>query len=183
MYRPFLALGLMAAVGIGMAACGHKSTTVAVDGDVRDLGYALFQVKVPKHQTLVVSIEVKDGKDGETYRLLASDRAPQNVGWFEVKSTPPHCTEGDLRVRAELRNECQLDGEGFLVDERKVAPGRLVLQHGYDDAVQCEGDQECTYYYAVVASPRLDSPRPVHVVVESGSDEGVVHDPSITQLQ
>jgi len=185
MYRPFLALGLLAAVGIGIVACGHKSTTVESDGDVRDLGYALFEVKVPKHQSLVVSVEVKDGLDGESYLLLADDRAPLNVGWFDATNRPSQsCTQGDLRARSALRSECQLGGEGFLVDERKVEPGRLVLQHGADDAVQCDdGDNDCTYYYAIVAAPRIDSQRPVHIVAESGSDEGVVHDPSIKQLQ
>jgi hypothetical protein len=184
MYRPFLALVALAAIGIGMAACGHKSTTVESEGEVRDLGYALFEVKVPKHQSLVVNIEVKDGKAGETYLLLASDRAPLNVGWFDAKNRPRTCTEGDLHVRAQLRSECQLEGEGFLVDERSVTPSPVVLQHGADDAIQCDdGDHGCTYYYAVVASPAISSLRTVHLTVESGSDEGSVHDPSIRQLQ
>src|SRR5262249_46794745 len=120
----------------------------------------------------------------ETFLLLASDKAPLNVGWFDAKARPTSCTSGDLRMRAQLRSECQLDGEGFLVDARTAAPASAVmLQHGVDDVLQCDDDDDCTYYYAVVASPRLDGPRTARVMVESGSDSGVVHDPKIRQLQ
>ncbi len=183
MYRSFFAVAALGALGIAIAACGHKSTTVESDGEVKDLGYALFEVKVPKHQTFVVNVDVDDARAGETFLLLASDKPPQNSGWFDAAARPTQCSHGDLATRAALRDECQLGGEGFLVDE--VAGGRPIsLQHGMGDALTCEDDNDdCSFYYAVVVSPRIDGARAAHVIVESGSDEGVVHDPRIRQLQ
>ena len=182
MYRAFLVALALGAVGVTIAACGHESTTVASDGQVRDLGYALFQVQVPKHQSFVVTVEIADARPGETFLLLASDKAPENVGWFDATARPSGCASDDLRTRAELRSDCQLGGEGFLVDEQ---PGGkpIALQHGTGDVLTCDGDEPCTWYYAVVTTPRIDGPRAAHVVVESGSDEGAVHDPSVRQVQ
>jgi hypothetical protein len=181
MYRPFLAALAFGGLGVVIAACGHKSTTADADGEVHDLGYALFQVQVPKHQSFVVNVEIAGATQGETYLLLASDHAPENVGWFDAAARPAGCAVGDLRTRAELRSECELGGEGYLVDAQSGAQP-ISLQHGVGDVLTCDGDEPCTWYYAVVAAPRLASPRHAHVVVETGSDEGDVTPPKIRQL-
>ncbi|HEY8077582.1 MAG TPA: hypothetical protein VIF62_25825 [Labilithrix sp.] len=181
-----MAVAAFGLLGIVIAACGHKSTTIESDGEIKDLGYALFEVRVPKQQTFVVNVNVDDARPGETFILLASDKPPQNAGWFDASARPTECSRGDLATRAELRDGCQLGGEGYLVDE---APGGkpVSLQHGTGDVLQCnhDDDEPCSFYYAVVVAPRFSEaqPRVAHVVVESGSDSGIVEDPRVRQLQ
>jgi hypothetical protein len=176
----FLAFAPLALSGAG---CMHETEFTHFDGEIRQDGYALFEIKNDRAQHDDVVVHVGGVDPGTRYVLLYSDRAPASSGWFQLDpstrsrcggSPGPHCDVGD--------------GFGFMVDVVTVPEGKsdVVLRHG---VCSCDGDpderrnREWSAYYAVMRVERTGKTQFVKVEVTAREVDGYAETPTIHQLQ
>lgn len=156
---------LTLAIALGCAGCEVDHERSDFDTTMNADGYALVEVENEDARENDVTITVRDADPGATYALLYSHESPRFVGWFQLDPASPKCG-------SELRERCEVQGYGHVVDLRRVLPGTTeVALRG-----RSEHDDSETWrsYWAVLRIEPTNRPNTVHVTVvaKHGVDAG-----------